>query len=246
MSIMTVLKPWGHITLPAEDLWCCKRLALVDCLSLQSTIITIRINTYSNQSNQWLIVLISIRLILLILNCFDDYHRSSIQVGWQACTRWQSRELDRKLAATEMIILIITNIQKLKSLRSLLFCVGKRAELRLLDGGGDENLVEEEDGKGGVDPQERGGVRRRRFLPNLRWRDDMERWHDDSVVSLYQIWSLWMLSNISRRSKVKSSSMPWTLTVQMIGRSDLWRYWWWHWWRNWHWRYQHSCTMGTF
>lgn len=87
--------------------------------------------------------------------------------------------MDRKLAATEMIILIITNIQKLKSLRSLLFCVGKywgkRAELRLLDGGGDENLVEEEDGKGGVDPQERGGVRRRRFLPNLRWRDDMER-----------------------------------------------------------------------
>ena len=53
--------------------------------------------------------------------------------------------------------------------------MGKTSTIEVIGWCGDENLVEEEDGKGGVDPQERGGVRRRRFLPNLRWRDDMER-----------------------------------------------------------------------
>ena len=38
-----------------------------------------------------------------------------------------------------------------------------------MGGGGGGNLVKEEDGEGGVDPQEGGGVRWGRFLPHLRW-----------------------------------------------------------------------------
>ena len=36
-------------------------------------------------------------------------------------------------------------------------------------GGGGGNLVKEENGEGGVNPQEGGGVRWGRFLPHLRW-----------------------------------------------------------------------------
>ena len=39
----------------------------------------------------------------------------------------------------------------------------------VVGGGGGGNLVKEEDGEGGVDPQEGGGVRWGRFLPHLRW-----------------------------------------------------------------------------
>ena len=43
------------------------------------------------------------------LDCFDldDYHRSSTQVHWRACTRSQSRVSGKKLAATGIIIMII-------------------------------------------------------------------------------------------------------------------------------------------
>ena len=37
----------------------------------------------------------------------DDYHQSSTQVRWQACTRSQSRVSGKTLAATGMIIMII-------------------------------------------------------------------------------------------------------------------------------------------
>ena len=43
------------------------------------------------------------------LDCFDldDYHRSSTQVRWRACTRSQSRVWGKKLVATGIIIIMV-------------------------------------------------------------------------------------------------------------------------------------------
>ena len=65
--IMILLKPWGHRRWPAGGLWCCRHLALADCLSLQPTIsVMVRISMWSWGIGAYAWYQMRVRLIAIV------------------------------------------------------------------------------------------------------------------------------------------------------------------------------------